>query len=150
MKLACVVHRFGADIAGGSEGHCRLVAEHLAASHEVTVLTTCAKNYVSWRNDLPPGVEQVNGITVRRFPVAHEREPYDFGRKSVRVFEQVHSVTDELRWLDSEGPACPALVRHVGQASRDFGNSSFTSAACIRADSELAAMPISGIWKRLA
>ena len=23
MKLACVVHRFGADIAGGSEGHCR-------------------------------------------------------------------------------------------------------------------------------
>ena len=31
MKLACVVHRFGADIAGGSEAHCRHVAEHLAA-----------------------------------------------------------------------------------------------------------------------
>src|SRR5436853_449002 len=27
MKLACVVHRFGADLAGGSEGHCRLIAD---------------------------------------------------------------------------------------------------------------------------
>ena len=34
MKLACVVHRFGADIAGGSEGHCRLIAEHLDALGE--------------------------------------------------------------------------------------------------------------------
>ena len=42
MKLACVIHRFGADIAGGSEGHCRLIAEHLAARHDVTVITTCA------------------------------------------------------------------------------------------------------------
>ena len=29
MKLACVIHRFGADIAGGSESPCRVVAEHL-------------------------------------------------------------------------------------------------------------------------
>ena len=57
---------------------------------------------------------------MRRFPVAREREPYDFGRKSVRVFEQIHSVADELRWLDSEGPTSPALVRYVEQASRDF------------------------------
>jgi len=120
MKLAVVVQRYGADINGGAELHARYIAERLSRHAEVEVLTTCAKNYVSWRNDLPAGVEQVNGITVRRFPVAHEREPYEFGRKSVRVFEQVHSVADELRWLDSEGPACPALVRHVEQASRNF------------------------------
>ena len=34
MKLACVVHRFGADIAGGSEGHCRLVSERRRAREE--------------------------------------------------------------------------------------------------------------------
>ena len=50
MKLACVIHRYGADIAGGSEGHCRLVAEHLAAQHDVTILTTCAKDHISRRN----------------------------------------------------------------------------------------------------
>jgi len=48
MKLACVVHRFGADIAGGSEGHCRLIAEHLSARHDVTILTTCAKDHITW------------------------------------------------------------------------------------------------------
>ena len=50
MKLACVIHRFGADIAGGSESHCRVVAEHLAGSHDVTILTTCAKDHVTWKN----------------------------------------------------------------------------------------------------
>ena len=55
MKLACVVHRFGADIAGGSEGHCRLIAEHLAERHDVTVVTTTAHDHISWANHYPPG-----------------------------------------------------------------------------------------------
>ncbi len=120
MKLAVVVQRYGADINGGAELHARYIAERLSRHAQVEVITTCARHYVSWKNELPAGVEQINGVTVRRFPVAHERQPYDFGRKSVRVFEQVHSVEDELRWLDSEGPACPALVRHVEQAAADF------------------------------
>ena len=47
MKIACVVHRFGADVAGGSEGHCRGVTTQLAARHDVTVLTTCAKDHMT-------------------------------------------------------------------------------------------------------
>ena len=46
MKLACVIQRFGPEIAGGSERHCRVVAEHLAAAHDVTILTTCAHGAV--------------------------------------------------------------------------------------------------------
>src|SRR4029453_3711235 len=120
MKLAVVVQRYGADINGGAELHARYIAERLSRHAQGEGLTTCATNYVSGKNHRAAGVDQVNGITVRRFPVAHEREPYDFGRKSVRVFEQVHSVADELRWLESEGPASPALVRYVEQVSRDF------------------------------
>ena len=32
------------------------------------MLTTCATDYVTWRNELAPGVETVNGVPVRRFP----------------------------------------------------------------------------------
>ena len=56
MKLAVVVQRYGADINGGAELHARYIAERLSRHAQVEVLTTCAKNYVSWRNERPPGV----------------------------------------------------------------------------------------------
>src|SRR5690606_15482618 len=102
-KIAIVVQRYGADINGGAEVHARYVAEHLARHVQVEVLTTCAKDYVTWRNALPAGTETVNGITVRRFPVSRERTPDEFGRWSRRVFEHRHSLRDELTWLDVEG-----------------------------------------------
>src|SRR5215207_2641778 len=115
MKLAIVVQRYGADINGGAELHARYIAERLSGHASVEVVTTCARDYVTWKNELPAGVEQVNGVTVRRFPVAHERTPHEFGRRSQRVFDRQHSVADELAWLESEGPASPALIEHVEQ-----------------------------------
>ena len=117
MKLAIVVQRYGADINGGAELHARYIAERLARHASVEVVTTCARDYVTWKNELPAGVEQVNGITVRRFPVAHERRPDDFGRRSIRVFDKTHSIADELAWLESEGPASPALLKYIEQAA---------------------------------
>ena len=43
VKLACVVQRYGAEVTGGAEAHCRAIAERLAESHDVTVLTSCAQ-----------------------------------------------------------------------------------------------------------
>jgi len=113
VKLAVVVQRYGPAISGGAELHARYIAEHLARHAEVEVLTTCATDYVTWRNDLPAGVEEVNGVRVRRFPVRHERDPDRFGRRSERVFTRRHSLADELDWLDAEGPASSALVEHL-------------------------------------
>ena len=78
MKIACVVHRYGAEIAGGSEAHCRHIAEHLAVRHDVTVLTSCAKDHVTWRNEYLPGETIVNGVRVRRFPVSRQRSLHRF------------------------------------------------------------------------
>ena len=115
MKLAVVVQRYGEAINGGAELHARYVAEHLARHAEVEVLTTCATDYVTWRNELPAGVEEINGVAVRRFRVRHERDPLVFGRRSERVFGQAHSTTDELEWLDAEGPTSRALVSHLAK-----------------------------------
>ena len=57
MKLAVAVQRYGADINGGAELHARYIAERLARHAEVEVVTTCARDYVTWRNERPEGVE---------------------------------------------------------------------------------------------
>ena len=120
MKLAVVVQRYGADINGGAELHARYVAERLARHHEVEVLTTCARDYVTWANALPPGMDDVRGLPVRRFPVSHERNARTFGARSQHVFRHRHSFQDELAWLDSEGPASQALLAHIAAHRRDF------------------------------
>jgi glycosyltransferase involved in cell wall biosynthesis len=118
VKLAVVVQRYGAAINGGAELHARYIAERLAHHADVEVLTTCASDYVTWRNDLAPGAETVNGITVRRFPVRRPRDVERFGRWSARVFDHTHSIRDELAWLDAEGPRSPRLIAYLA-ANRD-------------------------------
>jgi len=113
VKLAIVVQRYGADISGGAELHARYIAERLAKHADVEVLTTCARDYITWKNELPAGEDTVNGIRVRRFPVSRPRRPDDFGRRSARVFEHRHSVREELGWLTSEGPTSPAMIRYI-------------------------------------
>jgi glycosyltransferase involved in cell wall biosynthesis len=120
VRLAVVVQRYGADINGGAELHARYIAEHLSQHHDVEVLTTCARDYVTWRNALPAGEETVNGVAVRRFPVSRERRPEEFGRRSRHVFDEPHSLQDELSWLQSEGPTSPALIKHVRERQHAF------------------------------
>jgi glycosyltransferase involved in cell wall biosynthesis len=122
VKLAVVVQRYGQAINGGAELHARYVAEHLAAHADVEVLTTYASDYVTWRNEPLPEHERINGVPVRRFRVDYERDLLAFSRRSRDVFEHRHSLSDELKWLESEGPTSTALVRHIAEhaASYDF------------------------------
>ena len=122
LSLAIVVQRYGAHINGGAELHARYIAEHLAPHANVRVLTTCARDYVTWRNELPAGVEEVHGIPVERFPVTRERakDLLEFGRHTTRVFHQTHSLADELAWLDAQGPVSPGLRERVRTAGDEF------------------------------
>jgi glycosyltransferase involved in cell wall biosynthesis len=120
VKLAVVVQRYGQAINGGAELHARYIAEHLAHHADVTVLTTCARDYVTWRNEWPAGDERVNGVAVRRFRVARERDPFQFGRRSQRVFGETHALADELAWLEAEGPTSPALIKHIASHAREY------------------------------
>jgi len=120
MNLAIVVQRYGADISGGAELHARYIAERLSSQIQVRVLTTCARDHLSWRNDFPPGADEVNGIPVERFRVARERNIRDFGIRSRRVFTRYHSVQEELDWLDSEGPVSPGLLARLRRSAGEF------------------------------
>jgi glycosyltransferase involved in cell wall biosynthesis len=120
MKLAVAVQRYGADINGGAELHARYIAEHLARHADVEVVTTCARDYVTWRNELPAGEDHVHGLPVRRFGVDRPRDPDDFGRHSRRVFDREHSIDDELAWLRSEGPTSRRMIEYLAHGGFDY------------------------------
>ena len=113
MKVAFIVQRYGAEILGGSEYHCRLMAEHLSAAHTVEVLTTCAREYTTWENAYPEGKDRVRGVTVRRFANAETRDLEAFNTYSDWIFSNPHSVADEQNWLKQQGPWCPALIEYL-------------------------------------
>jgi glycosyltransferase involved in cell wall biosynthesis len=120
MKLACVVHRYGLDIAGGSEAHCRHVAEHLAVHHDVTVLTSCARDHISWKNEYPAGASTVGALKVLRFPVAHQRSLHGFADASELAFSGIAGDAGEEEWFRQNGPEVPALIAHLQASGPEY------------------------------
>ena len=120
MKLAFVVQRYGADIAGGSELHCRDLAQRLAPQHDITVLTSCARDYVSWANEYPAGETMDGAVRVRRFTVSRPRHLHEFASLSDEVFEGGAPRAHEEAWFRENGPQTPALLEHLRQHGREF------------------------------
>jgi len=114
MKLAFVIQRYGLEVAGGAEAHCRGLVTALRDRHDVEVLTTCALDYITWRNHYAPGTAMVDGVRVTRYANAQERDVRRFGAISDLVFHDDHTRDDERQWLLANGPVSPDLVRAVG------------------------------------
>ncbi|MFK7823687.1 MAG: glycosyltransferase family 4 protein [Oligoflexales bacterium] len=73
MKVAFVVARYGAEVNGGAELHCRMIAERLKNEWDIEILTSCALDYIHWSNHYTKGLCDVNGVKTRRFEVDYER-----------------------------------------------------------------------------
>jgi glycosyltransferase involved in cell wall biosynthesis len=80
----------------------------------VEVLTTCARDHYTWRNEYEPGVtKHDDGVLVHRFPVEGAKPR----RWRVRIEERIQagqpvSLEDQLAWLDGLFRV-PALFHHL-------------------------------------
>ena len=118
MRLCFVIQRYGLEVNGGAELHCRWLAERLARRHEVEVFTTRALDYIEWRNHYPEGGASVNGVRVRRSTVRRTRNARAFASLSNLCFHGTHTQEEEEAWVRENGPYSPDLVNAVAR-SRD-------------------------------
>lgn len=88
-KIAFVVKRYGKDVNGGAEYHCRMLAERLRAYYEVDVLTTRIKSYKTLINEFAEGLEVVDGINVYRFTSEPEQVKKAKGVNIVRKMRRL-------------------------------------------------------------
>ena len=119
MKLLFVVQRYGPEVTGGSEAHCRAFAQRLAPRHEVSVATSCAADYVTWANAYPPGVSCDGAVTVRRFPTARERPLGEFRTLSERLFDGRATEEEQRLWFRLNGPDVPGLLEYLERHGRE-------------------------------
>ncbi len=116
MKLLFIIQRYGKDVIGGAELHCRLIAQHLRQNHEVEIATTCAMDYLTWENVFPPGTTTENGIPVHRFPVAGRR-PSDFDDIAFQTLFGYPSLKEQVAYIEAHGPFCPELTEYLQSRS---------------------------------
>src|SRR5216683_5675189 len=118
-RVAIIVQRFG-EVIGGAEAHARSIARHLGRDFQITVLTTCAKDHLTWTNEFAPGKTRVDGISVIRFPTERARTMRSFNRLSRDLFRRSNDRLHEEHWVAEQGPAAPGLLEYLSTEAKNY------------------------------
>ena len=121
-RIAFVVQRAGVEVNGGADYLCLAVARAMSARWDVEIITTCARDYATWENHYPPGVERLDGVTIRRFPVDRPREQAHFDRLSARMLEHITDapLAEQEAWMQAQGPYSTPLLRYLAEHRDDY------------------------------
>jgi glycosyltransferase involved in cell wall biosynthesis len=120
VKFAFVTALYGADITSGPDHACRVLAEQVSDRHDVDVLTTCASNPRTWKNEYSEGTDRVRGALVRRFAVSQARDEQSFNSFSQRILAGPRSRADELEWLRRAGPWSSGLMDFLRRQHKSY------------------------------
>lgn len=121
-RVAFVVQRAGREVNGGAEALCLQVAGRMARHWRTEVLTTCALDYMEWRNHYPPGVERIGDVTVHRFAVDEPRDVSRFNRLSGEVAARGAGATlaEQQAWMRAQGPVSTPLLDYLEARREDY------------------------------
>ena len=127
LRVAMVVQRYGEDVNGGSETLARRIAELLVDDVDVTVLTTCALDYLTWADAFPPGLAEVNGVPVLRFSVPQPRDARAFEHASIAAYANPDDERLGRAWVRAEGPIAPELIEHLANEGASYDAIAFVT-----------------------
>jgi len=122
LRLAFVVQRYGADVNGGAEQLCRTLVRRLVRRPEVeslAVLTTCARDHLTWANHYAPGTTDDDGVRLERYAV-HGRRQSRLQKYTFDVMTGLKLPALEPLWLRLQGPVAPELLARIAAARASF------------------------------
>ncbi|TGL74956.1 glycosyltransferase family 4 protein [Leptospira jelokensis] len=121
-KILFITPRFLQNASGGAEKLATDYVNILKETHDVTVCTSTAKNYVSWKNEFKPGQIEENNFKIIRFPVEQSRNINKMNSILDRCLKAGDSVSmkDQMSFLIEQGPFCPKLVEFVSKHQFDY------------------------------
>ncbi len=121
IKIGIVVQRYGKDVVGGAETLAKDVAERLNSNgFDVTVFTTTAKDYISWKNYYNEGESILNGVLIKRYNSEKERDIEEFNKYSNDFFNPDSKNRNENEWIELQGPYCPKLIDAIDRVQNKF------------------------------
>jgi Glycosyltransferase len=121
IKIALVNQRYGMEVNGGSEFYTRLIAEKLNNYYSVEILTTRALDYITWENHYSEGLQNINGIPVRRFSVIKERNVEKFNIVNANLLNSpFHTEDQENEWFEEQGPLSFDLIKYIEQNKDNY------------------------------
>ena len=120
MRVALVVQRYGLEVHGGAETLARRMAELLAEHVDLEVLTTCALDYLTWADHYPPGLDEVNGVLVRRFEVPEPRDYEAFEEAGQAAYQVPDDLALGRNWMRAQGPHSPGLLDHLRTHGHEY------------------------------
>ncbi|NLH00742.1 MAG: glycosyltransferase family 4 protein, partial [Clostridiales bacterium] len=121
-RIGMINQRYGLEVNGGSEYYTRLIAERFNGKYEIEILTTTAIDNITWENYYEAGVTNINGVTVRRFPIEHAKDMDAFNEINRQIFENPAKATceQEWKWIEEQGPLSTELVRYVAEHHEEY------------------------------
>ena len=142
-KIAIIIQRYGSQVNGGAEVYARNLAQELADFYQVDVLTTQAKDYVTWDPVFEMGVEQDGKVAVHRFEnfPRGTRSQLRYARKKLgrrlwwqwitkkmgllAYIEQLFpslgvQKKDHDNWLKYQGPYVPSMMEYISAQQHEY------------------------------
>jgi glycosyltransferase involved in cell wall biosynthesis len=131
MKLAFVCPRYGENVIGGAEQLCKQLAERFVceSNNTIDIITTCAEDYVTWKNKYSEGNSIINNVHIKRFKTDFERteifhalyqkilgfNPDKFEKRKSEIVNNILNTPEQIqeRWMVYQGPYSSGLLEYL-------------------------------------
>lgn len=120
-RIGVVPPRYGREVVGGAEAVMSEVAHGLGRrGWQVDILTTCARDHFTWKNEYPPGVSNDDGVTIRRFPTVVDTDRRNRMRFEAALLSGATLTLNEQQLWVNDDLRVPELFHYLVDHARDY------------------------------